>query len=232
MSRAIDWSNDRSKTMSRLIVPLAVALALGLSSLNPALAAPAEKEGDAHHGPHIGEAGVSNEAKSPVGVGPEMLDLGIYTGIVFMIVLIVLWRFAWGPISRALDDRERHVADNIAAAERQNQEARRLLGEYQKRLEAAQGEVREVMEEARRDARHTQDEILAKAREEAQRERDRAIRDIDLATQAALKELGEKSVNLAVQLAGKIVATNLSPDDHARMVQDAVARFAKEPSRN
>jgi len=215
--------------MSRLLPSLCVALILSWGSVHSALAAPA-KEGA--HG-HIGEAGISNEAKSPVGIQPEMLDLAIYTGVVFLIVLLVLWRFAWGPISKALDAREQHIADNIAAAERQNQEARRLLAEYQKKLENAQAEVREVMEEARRDARHTQEEILAKAREEANRERDRAIRDIDLATQAALKELGEKSVDLAVQLAGKIVASKLSSEDHARMVKEAVGRFAqRQSSRN
>jgi F-type H+-transporting ATPase subunit b len=213
--------------MSRLLVLLCVVGAVWFA---PAIAAPvAETDGKVHHA-HAGEAGLSAEATNPAALSP---DLAIYTAIVFMIVLIVLWVFAWGPISRALDDRERHISDNIAAAERQNQEARRLLAEHQKKLDSVQDEVREIVEEARRDARHTHDEIIVKAREEAQRERDRAIRDIDLATQAALKELGEKSVNLAVQLAGKIVASKLSPDDHARMVKDAVARFAQSgPSKN
>jgi F-type H+-transporting ATPase subunit b len=215
--------------MSRVFLSLCVAFSIGYAP-GPAFSAPAEKEAGGAHGGHVGEKDLSASAKDPAHLSP---DLAIYTAIVFMIVLIVLWRFAWGPISRALDDRERHIADNIGAAERQNQEARRLLGEHQKKLDSVQDEVRAIIEEARRDARHTQDEILAKAREDAQRERDRAIRDIDLATQAALKELGERSVDLAVQLAGKIVTSKLSPDDHARMVKDAVARFAKSgPSRN
>ena len=214
-------------SVGRSLMCLGIALAIVAGS--GAVLAAAAKTGKGGHHEAIGERDLE-KGKDPTSI---RTDLAIYTAIVFLIVLIVLWRFAWGPISKALDDRERHIADNIAAAERQNQEARRLLAEYHKKLEQAQGEVREVMEEARRDARHTHDEILVKAREEAQRERDRAIRDIDLATQAALKELGEKSVDLAVQLAGKIVATNLSGDDHARMVKEAVARFAqREPSRN
>ncbi len=173
-------------------------------------------------------AAVPGVALAAEGGGPLdfKTDLAIWTAVVFLLLFLTLRVFAWKPISEALAARERSISDNIAAAQRQNQEAKRLLAEYQKKLENSQLEVREILEEARRDARHTQEEILAKAREDAQRERDRAIRDIDLATQAALKELGEKSVNLAVQLAGKIVATNLSPDDHARMVKEAVARFA------
>jgi F-type H+-transporting ATPase subunit b len=184
--------------------------------------------------------GLSGVCSAAEGAGPLSwkTDLAVWTAVVFVVLFVGLWYFAWGPIAEALEHRERHVTDNIAAAERQNQEARRLLADYQKKLDNAHLEVREVLEEARRDARHTHDEILAKAREEAQRERDRSLRDIDLATQSALKELGEKSVNLAVQLAGKIVASKLTGDDHARMVKEAVARFAqrdlaqKEPSRN
>ena len=181
----------------------------------------------------LGLSGVGAAAEGGAGPLSFKEDLALWTAFVFIVLFLILRVFAWKPIAEGLEKRESHIADNIAAAERQNKEARRLLAEYQKKLEDSQLEVREIMEEARRDARHTQEEILAKAREEAQRERDRAIRDIDLATQAALKELGEKSVNLAVQLAGKIVAANLSPDDHARMVSDAVARFGqREPSRN
>src|SRR5438067_6696110 len=77
----------------------------------------------------IGEKNVSTD---PTAMSP---DLAVYTAVVFLIVLVVLWRFAWGPISKALIAREQYIADNIAAAERQNQEARRLLGEHQKKLE-------------------------------------------------------------------------------------------------
>ena len=133
----------------------------------------------------LGLPAASSAAEGGGGPLEFKKDLAIWTGFVFLVLFIVLRVFAWKPIAEGLEKREGHIADNIAAAERQNKEARRLLGEHQKKLDQVQDEVREIMEEARRDARHTQEEILAKAREEAQRERDRAIRDIDLATQAA-----------------------------------------------
>lgn len=160
-------------------------------------------------------------------------DTAIWTAVVFLVLLGVLWKFAWGPITQGLDKRERGIADDIEQARRQNEEAKVLLGQYDEKLIQAQGEVREIIEEARRDAEYTQQEILARAREEAQRERDRAIRDIDLAAQQALDELARKSVDLAIDLAGKLVTAQLSPEDHARMVQEAVSRIVQsEPSRN
>ena len=113
------------------------------------------------------------------------------------------------------------------------EEARRLLGQYQEKLDTAAGEVRGILEEARRDAEHTQQEILAKARQDAQAERDRSLREIERATDQALKELAEKSANLAVDLAGKIVQTKLTSGEQAQLVTEAVGRLGQAtPSTN
>ena len=94
-------------------------------------------------------------------------------------------------------------------------------------------EVRGILDEARRDAQHTQQEILAKARDDARAERDRALREIETATQQALKELAGKSTDLAIELAGRIVRAELKPADHTRLIADAVAGFgSNHPSNN
>ncbi len=160
-------------------------------------------------------------------------DLSFWTLIVFLFLFGVLWKFAWGPIAEGLDKREHGIAEQIAAAHRANEEAKGLLGQYEAKLAAAQGEVRAIVEEARRDAEHTQQEILAKANAEAQASRERAKREIETATAQALKELAQRSANLAVELAGKIVSVQLKPGDHARLIEDAVARFPEmKPSEN
>jgi len=158
-------------------------------------------------------------------------DLAVWSFVVFIILLVVLWKFAWGPISAGLDLREQNIADHIAAAEEKHEEAKALLVQYDERLAEAAGEVREIMEEARRDAEHTQKEILAKASDDARALQDRARREIETATSAALQELSERSASLAVDLAGKIVQAQLSRDDHARLIEDAVNRFS-QPSTN
>ncbi len=101
------------------------------------------------------------EAPSPLIID---IDLAIFTVLIFLILLAVLWKFAWGPISAALDLREKKISDNIAAAEQLNQEAKRLLGEYEAKLTAAREEVRGILDEARRDAEHAGQEIVTKAR--------------------------------------------------------------------
>lgn len=152
-------------------------------------------------------------------------DLAIWNAVVFLVLLAVLSKFAWGPIVKGLDQREEKIAHHIAETERHHQEAKKLLGEYEKKLAAAQDQVRAMLDEARRDAEHTQQEILAKANADAQAAKDRALREVEMAKDAAIKELADRSTNLAVELAGKIVQAQLKASDHSRLIQEAVARF-------
>lgn len=160
-------------------------------------------------------------------------DLALWTGVVFLVLLGVLWKFAWGPIIQGLDKRERGIADQIAQAEQQNAEAKKLLEQYDEKLARAQDEVRQIVEAGRRDAEQTGRELIEKAQADAESERQRALRDIDAATAAALQSLAEQSATLAVDLAGKIVGEKLDPEAHSRLIGQAVNRFVdQKPSEN
>jgi F-type H+-transporting ATPase subunit b len=154
-------------------------------------------------------------------------DLTVWTAVVFLVVLAILYKTAWGPISEGLQKRENEIAAQIAEAQRKNDEARQLLVDYEKKLSAAQDEVRSLVEQGRRDAEKIGQQLLEKAREEAGIERQRAVQQIESATLAALKELAERSATLAVDLAGKIVGARLQASDHSRLIEQAVAEFSR-----
>jgi len=154
-------------------------------------------------------------------------DLTVWTAVVFLVVLAILYKAAWGPISEGLQKRENEIAAQIAEAQRKNEEARHLLVEYEKRLAAAQDEVRSLIEEGRRSAEKVGQQLVDKAREEAGIERQRAVQQIESATLAALKELAERSATLAVDLAGKIVGAKLKAADHSRLIEQAVTGFSQ-----
>lgn len=160
-------------------------------------------------------------------------DLAIWTAVVFLLLLAVLWKLAWGPIVQGLEKREKRVAEEISSAEKANEEARGLLEQYQQKLVASKDEVRQILDAARRDAEGVGREIVNKAREEAEAEHQRALRDIENATAGALKELADRSATLAVELAGKIVKAKIDPQEHRRLIEQAVAGFSsKNPSSN
>lgn len=199
---------------------LAVGLIVGLALLS-AQATVRGAEDAAHDGAHehIGHVGVEGDPSELKG------DLAIFTVIVFLLLLAILNKFAWGPISSGLEKREHRIAEHIAAAERSHQEAKAMLAEYERKLAAAQDEVRAILDEARRDAEHTHQEILTKAKAEAAAEAARAKHDVETARDQALKQLVETSANLAVDLAGQILKSKLSPADHSKLIADAVAKF-------
>ncbi len=171
---------------------------------------------------HIGQADAGAQLEKPEEIKS---DLAFFTFVVFLLLLAILWKFAWGPIVAALERREAVVANHIAQAERNHQEAKALLAQYEQKLAAAASEVRELMEEARRDAEYAKQAILAEAKAGAEAERVRALRDIEAATDAAVKALAERSADLAVELAGKILKFKLTSDDHARLIQEALAKL-------
>ncbi len=159
-------------------------------------------------------------------------DLALWTLVVFLVLFTVLYKFAWGPIATGLDKREHRIAEHVAAAEKAHRDAQDMLAQYDRKLTSVQDEVRAILDEARRDAEHTGQQIRAQAQSEGEAFKARAEREIDTATQQALRSLAEQAANLAVDLAGKIVKTRLTAADHAGLIADAVAKFPEGMSRN
>ncbi len=160
-------------------------------------------------------------------------DLAIWTAVVFLVTLAVLWKFAWGPIVAGLERREKAVAENIATAENAAEEARKLTSEYEAKLAGAADEVRAIIDEARRDAEFTAQQIVDKAQSRANEEGKLMLREVELAKDAALKEISDRGADLAIDLAGKIVRRELTPTDHAQLIDKAKTEFlAAKPSTN
>jgi len=212
------------------VAVMAVALALAIDAR--VFAAGAEAE----HGEHHTEIG----ANPPPDVKPSdfespayfQKDLALWSVAVFGGLLFLLGKFAWKPIMDGLQKREQGIADLIAQTQRSNDEAKRMLVSYERRMAEASEEVRGLLEEARRDAETTKQAIVAEARKAAEDERNRAKHEIQLAKDDALSQIAEKAGHLAVEVAGKFLRENLGSDDQARLVRDSVASLSRRPSVN
>jgi len=221
-----------SLTVPAVLVPLAIA---------PVAASAADDghghgagHGDAHgHGPEIGHnvpAGSTKAAfESPAWF---QTDLAVWSFVVFLALLALLTKFAWKPIMEGLAKREQGIADTIAATHRANDEAKRMLASYERRLTEASEEVRGMLEEARRDADATRQSIVAEARKAAEEEKNRARHEIGLAKDEALAAIADRAGDLAVEVAGKFLREKLGRDDQARLVRDSIAGITSRPSVN
>lgn len=152
-------------------------------------------------------------------------DLALWTAVVFLLLLVILWKYAWGPIARALQQREQTIADQIAQAQRQHQEAQALLAQYQQKLAQSQQEIQQMLDQARRQAEQTSRDIIQQAHQQAEADRQKMLQDIQQAKQQALREIATETANLAVLLAGKILQAELRPERHRQLIQQVLAEW-------
>lgn len=186
---------------------------------------------DGHHGDGHGDGhghhdhtdlSHANASHSLNDSGEFKKDMAIYTLVVFILMLIILRVAAWNPIKNALAEREQGIIDHIEDARRSASKAERLLEEYESKIAAAAQEANEIVAEGRRDAEATKDRIVQEAQDAATAERDRALNDIDIAKNAALQEVAEKSADIAVALAAKIVSKELNASDHQTLIKETL----------
>jgi F-type H+-transporting ATPase subunit b len=168
----------------------------------------------------------SGEEKAGVNIfNVQEWPLGLWTVVVFLILLLILRKYAWGPMLEGLQRREQNIRETIEEAQRTRQEAQRLRGELQAEMDRAAEKVRDLMDQARRDAQHATDEMLARARADIQQERERLRREIDMARDQALQEIWSQAADLATLISAKAIRRQLTPDDHRRLVDDAIAEL-------
>jgi F-type H+-transporting ATPase subunit b len=152
-------------------------------------------------------------------------DLGLWTLVTFAVLAALLARTAWRPMLHALRTREDHIRGAVEEAERARAEAQRLLEEHRRRLEGAQEEVRALLEQARHEAQQMQEQLLAQARQEAHRMLEQAQHSIAQARDQALQELFDRVADLATQAAERIIRRQLTPEDHRRLVSEALVEL-------
>lgn len=161
-------------------------------------------------------------ASGPLDFDTLKRDLGLWSLVIFLALFAVLYKFAFGPIAKALDQREEGIANQISSAERANADAKQLLSQYQQKLDEADGEVKQMIAVAKQDGQRMAEEIVAKAHEAASAQQKRALAEIDAAATNALQDLADQSATLATQLAGRIIKKEIDPGAHRDLVTAAI----------
>lgn len=167
-----------------------------------------------------GESGASNPFAGDIGNA-------LWTLVIFGIVVLVLAKFAWGPILGALQKREDFIHDSLAQAKRDREEAEAKLKEYGAKLDTARDEATAVVEEGRRDAEVLRHKLEEQARAESQAMFERAKREIAIATETAVSQLYDLSGSLATDIASRILRKELDPKEHERLISESIDELRK-----
>ncbi len=149
--------------------------------------------------------------------------------VAFIIFIALLWRFAVGPITRMLDERQGKIRDSMEAAERMQAE----LKDTQARNEQVLLEARREAQEIVSNARTTGEQMIARARDEASAQADeyldRARGTLRQETEQARQVLRNEVADLAVTAAGRIVRKELDPAAQAQLIEETLAEAGSSP---
>lgn len=163
-------------------------------------------------------------AQTPEAPTPSLLEpnLGLvfWTAVTFGIVLFILWKYAWGPITEALETREQNISNSIQRAEQALAEAKQVQADNQKARREAEREAQRILREARESAEALREEEVEKTRAKIQQMQEQAQAEIEREKQGALEELRDEVADLAIQAARKIIKANLDRDRQRQLVDD------------
>ena len=150
------------------------------------------------------------------------LGLMIWTLLAFGITLYLLNRLAFPRIAEALDRRRNAIEESIQHAEQAKREADELLEEYRARLREAREQAEDITVRARKAADALADEAKVQATQQREELMERTRRDIEAETRRALDQIRREVADLTVIATEKVTRKSLTPDDHRRLIEEAL----------
>jgi F-type H+-transporting ATPase subunit b len=154
--------------------------------------------------------------------------LSAWTLIVFVILVVLLGKFAWKPILEAVEAREKGIRSALDEAAQRNADAGKLLEEHRAQIADARRQASELIAEGRAAGEGVRKSIEEKARVEAQAIIERARTEIEREKDAAIAELRRESVDLALAAASKLMQQNLDQPKDRALVERYLAEMGNE----
>ncbi len=153
--------------------------------------------------------------------------LSIWTTVVFVLLVIVLKRFAWKPILQALTEREEKIRGALEQADKARAEAAELLKQNEKNMARAEEEYQKMMREAKSLGEKMKEDIVNKARLQGQLELQRASEEIQRNVEAAKHQLRSEVADLAIKAAEKILDETLDAQRQKKMIDSFLNQMPK-----
>lgn len=169
-----------------------------------------------------------------LGVAEEATHASFNTGdvifqlVMFLILLALLKKFAWGPLMGIMKQREDYIANEISAAEQSRVESKKLLEEQRALLKEARSEAQGLIENAKKQGDIQREEIISTARAEANRLKENAKLEIEQQQEKAVTAIKEQVASLSVLIASKVIEKELSEKDQEKLINEYIQQIGEE----
>lgn len=145
------------------------------------------------------------------------------SAINFLILLAIVWTFAFKPLAKTLDDRKAAIEQGLKDAEQARRDRESAEAERVATLAEARREANDILARAQKVAQESRDADIAATRDELERMRVRAAAEIDAEKTRAIADLRAEVADLALAAAGRLVGETMSDDRQRRLVQEFLA---------
>ncbi len=170
-------------------------------------------------------------AVSPV-LAAGIMDLNpgltLWTAITFLVLIAVLAKFAFGPIVKMLDERERTIREAIEQAKKERAEAEKLLVEQKESLVAARREASDMAKKNQQEVEVLRADLTARAKKEADELVASARRQIQDEKVKVVAELKAQVADLAIDAASRIIKANLDEKAQRALVEEYIRQLPAE----
>lgn len=155
--------------------------------------------------------------------------LVIWSGLTFLVVLALLTKFAWKPILGMLKEREDEITSSLAKAKEAQQEYARIEAQKAQIEAETRAERDTILKEAREKVQHMLDEARKLSQEEGDKLIEQARAQIEREKAGAIDELKKQVAALSVQIAGKLIESNLQDNDRQEQL---IEKYLQESNFN
>jgi len=149
--------------------------------------------------------------------------LMLWTLLIFIGLFFILSRYAFGPITKAVEAREQALQDAIDQAKRDREEAARVLAEHRTQLEGARSEAQHIIAEGRAVGEKLRAEMLEETHKQQQELLERARHEIADERDRAIAQIREEAVDLAIAAASKVIEKNLDDSSNRKLIEGYLA---------
>ena len=145
----------------------------------------------------------------------------------FLLLIFLVKKYAWGNISSILDERAEKISSDIDGAEEARKKAEELASKRKAELAGSRTEAKTIIENAKGTAEKSKADILAEAKLEAGRLKEKANQEIAQNKAEALQSVKGEVADLTVSLAGKIISQNLDSHAHKELIDQYIDQLGE-----
>ena len=154
--------------------------------------------------------------------------LSFWTFVTFALLILVLGRFAWGPILQMIETREKTIAEAIESTKRERAAAEEAAAEMKASLERAREESAQLVRKNQQEVSAAKAELMAAARKESEDLLQAARKTIDEEKRQAIAELRSQTVDLAIEAASRLLQMNMDEKKQKQLVEEYLEQLPRE----